>query len=153
MRKTALIPAALCVGLVAVTAAAPSGARDMISDSEELLDQARAHIAAEDWSAAIDVLENQALRQTPNDADAHNLLGFALRNSGELAAAERAYVRALELDPDHLGALEYQGELFVILGEIDAAEANLARLALLCDACEEHEDLAEAIAAAAEQGE
>jgi len=57
------------------------------------------------------------------------------------------YERALWLDPDHRGALEYQGELFLLLGDVDKAEANLAHLEKVCpDDCEEAEELAEAIA-------
>lgn len=82
----------------------------------------------------------------PDNADAFNLIGFASRKSGDLDRAGTAYERALQLDPVHLGALEYQGELFLTLGSIQKAEANLARLATLCPAgCEEADDLAEAI--------
>ncbi len=58
------------------------------------------------------------------------------------------YAKALDFDPNHKGALEYQGELFVELGQIDKAKANLARLVRLCpQGCEEREDLEKAIAA------
>jgi hypothetical protein len=56
------------------------------------------------------------------------------------------YRKALEADPTHKGALEYQGELFVELGQIDLAKVNLAKLDKLCwFKCEEEEDLKEAI--------
>jgi hypothetical protein len=35
---------------------------------------------------------------------------------------------ALSEDPNHLGALEYQGEMFVDLGQKDNALANLMKL-------------------------
>ncbi len=58
----------------------------------------------------------------------------------------QAYERALKLDPQHAGALEYQGELFVILGEPDKARANLVLIEAICGTgCEEYVDLAEAI--------
>ena len=59
------------------------------------------------------------------------------------------YNRALEIDRDHKGALEYQGALFVEMGQTDRARANLARLQKLCPSgCEELTDLREAIARA-----
>ena len=52
------------------------------------------------------------------------------------------------MDPRHLGALEYQGELFVETGRLDQARRNLAILTALCPkGCEELEDLQEAIKA------
>ena len=57
-------------------------------------------------------------------------------------------MRALYLNPEHLGALEYQGELFLTLGDLKRAEWNLSRLKQLCSVvCEERDDLAEAIEA------
>jgi hypothetical protein len=52
------------------------------------------------------------------------------------------------VNPDHIGALEYQGELFVMTGQLDRAKANLDRLNNLCGNCEEAEDLAKALAKA-----
>ncbi len=80
------------------------------------------------------------------NADALNLLAFATRNLGDLENAASYYRAALGMDPNHLGALEYQGELFLLLGDRAGAEANLARLTELCGACEEREELAAALA-------
>ena len=38
------------------------------------------------------------------------------------------YKKALELDPEHLGAIEYQGEMYVDLGQKENALNNLALL-------------------------
>lgn len=83
----------------------------------------------------------------PGNADVFNLLGFVYRKTGDLDAAGAAYLRALRLDPGHMGALEYQGELFLIQGDVAAAKGNLSRLAMLCqDGCEERADLENAVA-------
>jgi Flp pilus assembly protein TadD len=104
-------------------------------------------ILAGDFEAALPILA-ALTKDEPDNADAWNLLGFASRKSGDLAAAEVAYSTALTIDPDHLGALEYQGEMFLDLMQPDKARANLARLQELCGECEEAEDLARAVAAA-----
>lgn len=110
------------------------------------LDEARADIAAKDWQAAIAKL-TKIVKAKPSSADAYNLLGYAFRNAGNLERAMQAYTKALSLNPKHTGALEYQGVLFVMLGEIDKAKDNLERIEDICGTtCEEYEDLAEAIA-------
>ena len=51
--------------------------------------------------------------------------------------SEKYYAYALRLNPNHLGALEYQGELFVQTDRIAKAKANLAKLQGLCGNCED----------------
>ena len=61
----------------------------------------------------------------PNKSDdLNNLLGFTARKSGNLEAAAKYYDKALEINPKHVGALQYQGELFITLGKIEKAKQN-----------------------------
>ena len=106
---------------------------------------ARADIDGKKWTAAIAKL-TVIVKASPKSADAYNLLGFSYRNAGDMNAAGAAYARALKLDPKHTGALEYQGILFVKLGQMDKAKANLALINTISGASsEEYEDLAKAI--------
>jgi len=108
----------------------------------------RTAIKAKDWKVAITDL-NSMIDQGVQHADVYNLLGFSLRKSGDHKTALTYYRKALDFDPNHKGALEYQGELYVETGEIAKAQANLAQLAKLCPGgCEEREDLEKALAAA-----
>ena len=61
-------------------------------------------------------------------ADVYNEIGFAFRKSDDFDNASKYYIMALSEDPNHLGALEYQGEMFVDLGQKDNALANLMKL-------------------------
>ena len=61
-------------------------------------------------------------------ADVYNELGFAYRKSDDFDNAAKYYKKALELDPEHLGAIEYQGEMYVDLGQKDNALSNLELL-------------------------
>jgi Flp pilus assembly protein TadD len=115
------------------------------NNSDAAMQQARSQIDSENWTAALATLSG-VIAEDPRNADALNLMGYASRKSGALGQAEQFYNAALSIDPNHLGALEYQGELFVMTGRLDEAKANLAKLVALCGGCEEQADLAEALA-------
>lgn len=102
-------------------------------------------VRAEDFAAAVEIF-SAVLAGDPNNADALNYLAFSQRNLGQTDAAMANYERALELNPKHKGALEYQGELFLKLGERKRAEENLARLVAVCGRrCVERDQLQAAI--------
>ena len=108
---------------------------------------ARADIAAKNWTQAIADLK-LIVAASPGNADAFNLLGYSYRNAGSYQLAGRAYAKALKLDPKHTGALEYQGVLFIKLGQLDKAKANLEKIKGICGtSCEEYTDLAKALGA------
>jgi Flp pilus assembly protein TadD len=112
------------------------------------LKSVHAKIDAKDFKAAIAEL-TPMLDATPN-ADVFNLMGFSLRKSGDVKQASTFYMKALDLDPNHKGALEYQGELYLQIGDVDHAKANLAKLATLCpQGCEERDELEKQVNAAA----
>ena len=104
-------------------------------------------ITAEKYQDAIAPLQS-AEKLVKNDADVQNLLGFVYRKTGKLDVAGVHYKRALEINPKNKGALEYQGELFLMQGNKEAAQANLAKLDKICWLrCDEYDDLKKAIAA------
>lgn len=112
------------------------------------LSAVRSAIKAKEFKAAITDL-NGMIDAGVQHADVYNLLGFSLRKSGDQKTALTYYRKALDFDPGHKGALEYQGELYVEMGEIAKARGNLANLVKLCpQGCEEREDLEKALAAA-----
>ena len=61
-----------------------------------------------------------------DEADRLNLL--VLLQENQVIWLQQAIITiALALNPRHTGALEYQGELFIQLGKIELAKANLAK--------------------------
>lgn len=111
------------------------------------LTHVRAKLKAKDFASARDELFK--LASTHEHADVFNLLGFALRKTGDYRNALTYYQKALERDEFHLGAHEYIGELFVETKQLDKARNHLAILERLCPSgCEEREDLGNAIKAA-----
>jgi tetratricopeptide (TPR) repeat protein len=113
---------------------------------ESAYDRAVAEVKAGRYANAIPILR-EVVAKDPRSADGFNMLGYSLRKLGQREQAMPYYQEALRLDPKHLGALEYQGELFIQLGDVARAEANLEQLARLCGRCEQHDDLAKAVAA------
>jgi Flp pilus assembly protein TadD len=101
-----------------------------------------------DWSSAITHL-TQVVRNEPDNADAHNALGFAYRNSNRMESAFKHFREALRLNPEHRSAHENIGEAYVKAGNTAKAREHLARLERLCGRnCDEQRNLAKAIAAA-----
>ena len=78
-------------------------------------------IKAKDFARALDLLAGVVARH-PKDADAWNYTGFASRMIGKFPEALSAYRVALSIQPNHLGAHEYLGELYVQTGQ--AGKAN-----------------------------
>jgi Flp pilus assembly protein TadD len=108
----------------------------------------RTKIKAKEFKAAIADL-NGMIDKGVQHADVYNLLGFSLRKSGDVKTAYTFYKKALDFDPEHKGALEYLGELYVETGEMAKAREHVVLLKKLCpNGCEELEDLEKAIAQA-----
>jgi Flp pilus assembly protein TadD len=135
--------------VVAACLAAPAAlAVDVVTSRDAPdLTAVRAKIKAKDFKAAI--AELTPMLETHQHADVYNLMGFSLRKSGDRKQAYTFYRKALDFDPEHKGALEYLGELYVETGELDKARENVALLKKLCPGgCEELADLEQAVASA-----
>jgi len=109
------------------------------------LSESRKLISKGKFRAAIQTL-NQVVQADHKNADAWNLLGYSQRKLGKLKRSGKYYAKALKLDPEHKGALEYQGQLFVTLNELERAKENQRKLAILCpEGCEQLDKLTQAI--------
>lgn len=144
MKNRALLAILLAAGIVTSAHAVDN----ITSRDAPDLGAVRASIEAKDYKAAIAALTPMLV--THQHADVYNLMGYSLRKSGDTRQALTFYRKALDFDPQHKGALEYMGELYVETGQIDKARENVARLKTLCPSgCEELADLEQAIATAA----
>ena len=101
----------------------------------------------EKYEMAISEL-NKELVESPDDADLLNLLAYSQRKLMRFDEAMVNYHKALNIEPEHRGANEYLGELYLQLGQLDKA---LERLKVLDDdcffGCEEFDELEQAIEA------
>ncbi len=137
--SVALLAACVHTAYAADTEPAPATA--------DKLAAARAQIAAKSWRGAIDELKKV---NDPASADWNNLMGYSLRKAKvpDYEAAERYYDEALRIEPQHRGALEYSGELYLMKGDLAKAEQRLSALDKACRLpCDEYTDLKKAVAA------
>lgn len=148
MKTTALrFAASLLAAAVTLPAPAAWAVDNVVSKDAPELASVRAKIKAKDYKGAI--AELTPMLAVNQHADVYNLMGFSLRKSGDYKQAYTFYRKALDFDPQHKGALEYLGELYVETGQLAKAKENVALLQKICPAgCEELSDLQEAIAEA-----
>jgi predicted Zn-dependent protease len=109
------------------------------------LEKIRSTIAAKNYKSARSALL-VVNREFPNNDDVNNLLGYTSRKLNLFKDAATYYSKSLSINPKHLGALEYQGELFIQTKKLSLAKKNLQKLKVLCGVnCEEYKDLKAAI--------
>ena len=140
-------PIARLLCAAALTAAAAQGfAYDPLpGEVNDRFAQVRAMIGEKKWAAAIQELKT--INDTGN-ADWNNLMGYTLRKAEppDYTAAEKYYNEALRINPKHLGALEYSGELYLMLGDLPKAQQRLAALDQACWlGCAEYRALKKAV--------
>jgi tetratricopeptide (TPR) repeat protein len=110
---------------------------DPYKQAEELIDD-------EEYAKAIPLLQ-KLVKDKGAYADALNLLGYSYRKSGDAKTALDYYNQALAMEPEHLGANEYLGELYLEMKQPDKAKERLAVLKGACGDCDEYDELEEAI--------
>jgi tetratricopeptide (TPR) repeat protein len=102
--------------------------------------QAKSLIDDDKYQEAIPVLQ-KLIKDKGAYADALNLLGYSYRKSGDAKDALDYYNQALAMEPKHLGANEYMGELYLEMKQPDKAKERLAVLKAACGDCDEYQEL------------
>ena len=105
---------------------------------------AQTAITQQDYQSAVSHLNN-VLAAQPNNPDVLNLMGFSKRKMGDQTGAMEYYDKALSLQPNHIGANEYLGELYLEMKLPAKAEERLSVLQQVCGNCEEYGELKEKI--------
>lgn len=154
------LPVVVALGLGLMTPAGPASAAGSSSSSSSggssgssnssttasaLYAKAKAKVDAEDYRGAMPILE-KIVAKDPRNADALNLMGYCSRKLGDADEGLEYYQKALKINPNHVGANEYLGELYLELRDLPKAEERLKVLAKACNGCEEQRELEEAIA-------
>jgi tetratricopeptide (TPR) repeat protein len=122
--------------------------KPVIAENEEAQSyfaSAQKAIDRDQYYVAIDELQ-KALGKAPNNPDALNLMGFSKRKIGHLDESLDYYNKALAQNPNHVGANEYLGELYLDMKNVQKAQERLVVLEKACGAsCEEYLELKEKI--------
>jgi len=137
----AAIALALSIGTMQ-SAIANLGAEQSTESLDPNYLEGKKALESQDWKRAIELL-SKAVQAAPNDSNAHNLLGYAYRKTGNFDASFMQYKEALKLDPASKHAHEYIGEAYLLTGNLATAEQHLAELQKICSPipCEEYKEL------------
>ena len=134
-----------------------AGTSSNTDDSSETPDQiitlyelAKKHIDNQSYDKSLKLLKKLTKREDlgTKRADIYNLLGFSYRKleNPDLDKSFAAYMMAIEIDPSHLGAHEYLGELYLMRDQKDKAVIILKKLDQLAGSnTEEYRELKIAI--------
>ncbi len=140
----ALVLAGAPVAAIAAGGGGSSSTSSTGSKAEKFYQAAEDLIDDEEFAKAIPLLE-KSIKEKGEYADALNLLGYSHRMLGDKGKALTYYTKALSMEPKHLGANEYLGELYVEMDDIAKAEERLVVLSAACGDCDEFDDLEEMI--------
>jgi Tfp pilus assembly protein PilF len=145
-----LTPIAVCLAITLATfAGAGNGQKpdDQIdARSASLARQAESLSAAARYVEATDLYET-ALAVDPRNRQAFIGLARAAQGMKLPGKAIKFYLKALQLEPNDLVALEGQGEALVQRGAVERAKLNLERIRKICgSACPQANQLAAVIA-------
>ena len=96
------------------------------------------------FESAIDMLHDE-LDLDPDNPDIMTLLGYSYRKTKNYEDALTFYEWALKAEPEHRGANEYLGELYLETNQLHKAVQQLEILDNLCSDCKEYTTLKNAI--------
>jgi len=139
------VPSSLSPVLIAIALAIVATAGQAANYSTDVnLKPIVALIEQGKYESAINLLHDK-LDVDPDNADIMSLLGFSYRKTRNYEDALTFYEWALRAEPDHRGANEYLGELYLETNQIDKAVRQLQILDSLCSNCKEYSTLKKAI--------
>ena len=125
----------LFVSFNAIGAGTSSSTDDSTQTADQIIklyELAEKHIDNQSYNKSLKLLKKLTKREDlgTKRADIYNLLGFSYRKleNPDLDKSFAAYMMAIELDPSHLGAHEYLGELYLMRNQKDKALIILEKL-------------------------
>ena len=139
----------LLVSFNAIGAGTSSSTDDSTQTADQIIklyELAEKHIDNQSYNKSLKLLKKLTKREDlgTKRADIYNLLGFSYRKleNPDLDKSFAAYMMAIELDPSHLGAHEYLGELYLMRDQKDKALIILEKLDQLAGSnTEEYKEL------------
>ena len=125
----------LFVSFNAIGAGTSSSTDDSTQTTDQIIklyELAEKHIDNQSYNKSLKLLKKLTKREDlgTKRADIYNLLGFSYRKleNPDLDKSFAAYMMAIELDPSHLGAHEYLGEVYLMRNQKEKALIILEKL-------------------------
>ena len=117
---------------------------EIIKKTNPTYAEAKTLVKSKKFDKAVVMLE-ELLKDSKNSSnpDILNDYAYSLRNLKQYDKAEKFYLDALKINPKHLGANEYLGELYLLTKRPEEAKKRLEVLKT-CN-CEEYKELKEKI--------
>jgi Flp pilus assembly protein TadD len=134
--------------LLAPLAALAAGGGSNVAPIDPVYDRANQAAMRGDFAGAQSIMKD-ALAQSPNNAEYHNMYAYSLRKgpNPDMSLVFKHYNEALRIDPKHKGANEYLGEAYLMVNNLPKAKEQLAVLDKLCFfSCREFSELKKSIA-------
>ena len=145
---TKLMRSVLLAALLAPLAALAAGGAANVAPIDPVYDRANQAAMRGDFAAAQSIMKD-ALAQSPNNAEYHNMYAYSLRKgqNPDMSLVFKHYNEALRIEPKHRGANEYLGEAYLMVGNLPKAKEQLATLDRICLlSCKEYSELKKSIA-------
>jgi tetratricopeptide (TPR) repeat protein len=145
---TKLMRSVVLAALLAPLAALAAGGAANVAPIDPVYDRANQAALRGDFAAAQSIMKD-ALAQSPNNAEYHNMYAYSLRKgpNPDMSLVFKHYNEALRIDPKHKGANEYLGEAYLMVNNLPKAKEQLAVLDKLCFfSCREYSELKKSIA-------
>ena len=106
--------------------------------------EAKTLVKSKKFDKAVVMLEELLKdKKNANNPDILNDYAFSLRNLKQFDKAEKFYLAALKIDPKHVGANEYLGELYLQTKRPEQAK-KILEILKNCN-CEEYKELKEQV--------
>ena len=133
MKKILIILSLISFNAIgAGTSSSTDNANETSDQIIKLYELAEKHIDNKNYDKSLKLLKKLTKREdlATKRADIYNLLGFSYRKleNPDLDKSFAAYMMAIEIDPSHLGAHEYLGELYLMRDQKDKALIILEKL-------------------------
>lgn len=134
--------------LLTLSASVWAASKEYQSLAAKLVGEAEAALTEQDVDKA-DELANLALTADPANAGAYIAKARAQEAKGDSAQSLRLVGIGLDIEPDNIAALDFQGVVALKMGDVEQAEKTLKKLQIVCpENCPETDKLKAALEAA-----
>lgn len=121
----------LIIAIALLTLSQAARADEMIYREDAGLTKAEYFLANAKYTAAVEAA-NDVLTRHPQNADAYTYRGVAYTHLGQNKEAIKDFQRALQINPNHLGANKYLADAYLQNGKENLAVEQMEAMRVIC---------------------